>query len=619
MFTSWWSRGSGAPAPDDATLAGPLQVMGSPVHVTGSADFRVAWTAPTGERRVGVSRDAASGTTVVAWARIDNLDEVRAALGNDRAPSSNAHVSEWLLAAYLAWGEDAPSRLIGDYSVVVHDPGRSALWAWRDTIGVRPLFQATAGDGYALSTSVAALVALPGVDTNLNEAWAVHHSLGLTMHHGSTPYSAIRRVTPGHWLRIDPEGTEVREYQKFDPTSPWREHIDPVWVTAMRDAFQTAVNDRLPTVGAVAVETTAGLDSSGITGMLAAGSAGAAERLRLFGVATFSDPAELLTATARMHQISTIEVDPAWEADELRTATERISAALGYRHTHGMVTSMIPTYRMAAGLGADTLYSGHGGDQCVSLPASKAILEWADRGDLWGATRQVVTRGWKAPVRVARQLRTWARTTDDQPPDVRSLWLETGIRPDALEAADAVDLLAQAYESWWARSVNAEIIDPSGRLLDEVRGYWSRRAEECSVAAALYGVEYVWPLLDARLIQQYLRTPTVEKYHGGWSRYLFRRVIDPLVPAAVTWRPSKVPGGAPAPADGGRGRRQDTLPLRIGQCHPLIARVLDPDVLACGEIGSMGSMTRMSRWRMREADEWLRQHHGDTGATVSAV
>ena len=42
----------------------------------------------------------------------------------------------------------------------------------------------------------------------------------------------------------------------------------------------------------------------------------------------------------------------------------------------------------------------------------------------------------------------------------------------------------------------------------------ARRLETCTQVAATYGVEYQWPLLDARLIQCYLSTPSIEKTEG---------------------------------------------------------------------------------------------------------
>lgn len=618
MFTAWWSRGTGAPAPLDSSLTAPLDVMGTHVQVGGNGEFRYAWTAPTGDDRVGVAVDSETGTVALAWARVDNKSDLRAGLGRESSPGGKAHVCEWLLAAYLKWGDSAPARLVGDFSVVIYDPLRPGLLVWRDAIGVRPLFYAEAADTFAVSTSIAGLLALPRVDSQLNPSWVVHHTLGITTHHHSTPYAHVRRLQPGRWLRVDADTTQTSEYHQFDPSSPWSGQTNEEWVAAFRWQLERAVADRLPPDGPVAAEMTAGLDSSSIIGMLASPeSTATAESVHTFGIVTYSDPEDLITATADLHGVDGITITPRWTAEERANGVERITAALGYRNTHGMVTSMIPTYRLSASAGARTLFSGHGGDQAVSNPAQKALLEWVDRGDWWGAVHQFAAPSWKAPVRVLRQLRTLEADLQETPETLRSLWLSTALTQQAMRQAAVPEILESDFAGAWARTVNGEVVEPSGRLLDGVRGYWSRRAEECSVAAALAGVEYVWPLLDVRLIQQYLSTPTVEKFHGGRSRYLFRRAVTPFVPAEVAWRPTKAPGRRPQEVR--RAQNIEGLPLKWGEAHPVVAQVIDPAVLACGEVGPVGTYSRMSRWRLREANEWLHRHHGETGAGASAV
>ena len=70
--------------------------------------------------------------------------------------------------------------------------------------------------------------------------------------------------------------------------------------------------------------------------------------------------------------------------------------------------------------------------------------------------------------------------------------------------------------------------------------YVSTRLENCTLMADSFGVEYRWPLLDTRLVQQYLSTPSIEKVGpGGIGRYLHRRAIEGVVPKRVAWKPSK--------------------------------------------------------------------------------
>ena len=77
-------------------------------------------------------------------------------------------------------------------------------------------------------------------------------------------------------------------------------------------------------------------------------------------------------------------------------------------------------------------------------------------------------------------------------------------------------------------------------ILQHRLGPWiARRLETCTLVAATYGVEYEWPLLDARLVQQYLSTPSIEKADRMGARYLHRRAVEGVVPAKVAWKAGK--------------------------------------------------------------------------------
>ncbi len=84
----------------------------------------------------------------------------------------------------------------------------------------------------------------------------------------------------------------------------------------------------------------------------------------------------------------------------------------------------------------------------------------------------------------------------------------------------------------------------------------SIRTETGSLLTTARGVEYRWPLLDYRLIQHFLATPTEEKYRRGMGRYLHRRAVSKLVPRK-RWRGSQARtwGQCSAPAAVNRERR----------------------------------------------------------------
>jgi asparagine synthase (glutamine-hydrolysing) len=60
--------------------------------------------------------------------------------------------------------------------------------------------------------------------------------------------------------------------------------------------------------------------------------------------------------------------------------------------------------------------------------------------------------------------------------------------------------------------------------------------------AQSHRVEYRWPLYDRQLMQCYLRTPAIEKWHKSMGRYLHRRAIADSIPDSIVWQQRKEMG-----------------------------------------------------------------------------
>ncbi len=95
-----------------------------------------------------------------------------------------------------------------------------------------------------------------------------------------------------------------------------------------------------------------------------------------------------------------------------------------------------------------------------------------------------------------------------------------------LEAANAA---AASYDEGMRSTSQLAI-----KLLDTP--YVSTRLENCSLEAAGFGIDYVWPMLDQRLVQQWLSTPAIWKIgDGGLPRYLHRSAIAGVSTDKVAW------------------------------------------------------------------------------------
>jgi asparagine synthase (glutamine-hydrolysing) len=257
----------------------------------------------------------------------------------------------------------------------------------------------------------------------------------------------------------------------------------------------------------------------------------------------------------------------------------RALRVVGYPDVVPNALGYIPFFEESRRRGITTLFSGFGGDQAVSAQASRLRRELLDQ-HRYVAYWSVLEGG--APRRAARTVkaafvgRRLPSCNEARLRTLRSWWSDQLLRPEVVERLDLHhEFVGRARRNAPLRRVNDLVL----ARLQQVP-YTSRQLEHCTLIAASYGVQYRWPLLDARLVQQYLSTPSIEKMGpGGLGRYLHRRAVDGLVPDCITWRRGK-DVGPPLPhrqvwAREDLARTLETARRIEPKLHPAIADVVD--------------------------------------------
>jgi asparagine synthase (glutamine-hydrolysing) len=127
--------------------------------------------------------------------------------------------------AYARWGEAVVGRLRGIFALTITDDARDLVLCARDPLGIRPLFYAEVGQTLLLSPSVETLLRHPGVSTELNRASLVARLTKRWPAMDETYFRHVRRVLPGHVLRV--RGADRRVSRYWNPVP-----VDgpPAWI-----------------------------------------------------------------------------------------------------------------------------------------------------------------------------------------------------------------------------------------------------------------------------------------------------------------------------------------------------------------------------------------------------
>ncbi|WP_321276761.1 N-acetylglutaminylglutamine amidotransferase [Thiomicrorhabdus indica] len=188
--------------------------------------------------------------------------------------------TEVILKAYRQWGMECVNRFEGMFAIAIWDDHHQQLLLVRDRIGIKPLYYALVDGGIRFASNTQALLATDGIDTEIDPV-GLHFQLTL---HAVIPaphtiLKGIRKLEPGHWMIINPDGQVFKKrYWHLEAKRPAGDvfkgkavpQTESEWVDAIHDSLKQAVHKRLTASDVpVGVLLSGGLDSSLLVAMLA--------------------------------------------------------------------------------------------------------------------------------------------------------------------------------------------------------------------------------------------------------------------------------------------------------------------------------------------------------------
>lgn len=147
---------------------------------------------------------------LVCNGEIYNYRELRAELQAKGYAFKTGSDCEVLLHLYDAEGDEFVHRLNGMFAFALWDARRSRLLVGRDRLGIKPLYLLQGRGFLAFSTEAKALLALPGVSAQLNQAAITNY---LALGYVAAPdciFEGMRKLPPASLLAL--EGQHMRQW-----------------------------------------------------------------------------------------------------------------------------------------------------------------------------------------------------------------------------------------------------------------------------------------------------------------------------------------------------------------------------------------------------------------------
>lgn len=484
--------------------------------------------------------DPDDGIAVAADARIDNAEDLRRTLGLPHHAPCEAIIA----AAYRRWGDECAVHLLGDFAFILWDQRAERLLCARDAFGVRPLYYYLADRLFAAASTIGAVIALPAVGPELDEAAMADFVAGIVTSTTTTHYAQVRRLPPAHILVAERGGVRTSRYWRAEdaPDVSASEVVD-----RFRDIFLDSVRSRGAGGSGGGVMLSGGLDSSSIAAVAAREQRASKRSLPTLSL-TF-DPVSgwnegpFIDAVVAQGGLDPIFIDSR-DHDPVANLAEMLDEQegpfLGY---NASVSRQL--YHVARANGLTTLLDGHGGDEVVSHGIGR-LNELARAGRWWTMAREAAGVAAINRVPLGTVLAPYA-SHNRVVRAVRSRWTRRA-GAGGQEGSGGLDLVADDLERRTDLAGRARTVQLPRRARDSERDehlatlaspLQPYALESLDRASAAAGITVAYPFYDRRLVELCVGAPSQTKLSGGLPRLLLRDAMKEILPESVRLRRDK--------------------------------------------------------------------------------
>lgn len=547
-----------------------------------------------------------SQVQIVAWARLDNRNELLSKLNIKSNSIHNLSDSKLILLAYLRFGENCTKHLYGDFCFSIYDQRTQTLLCVRDQMGTKPFYYYIDKDVLVFSSSLSLFHVLDFVQVRPCMEWASKFLVAnMSMDFRKTAYHNIFKLPPAHQFIGSKQSVNEKRYFEFH-TDKIQLRSSQAYVEMYQSELERAIKSRIKTEHPLGSEISGGIDSSTVTAYAAKYFSKPLSDFYTFGFAHLVDEPNYILQVNQRYNIQNCYI--CCDNPYYLYNTTRALQVLGAPVEHPNATGHEIFYDMAAKNNVRTLLSGFGGDEFVTsihcdlylyeLLKSKQYLKLYN--NLLGNSLTRALRFAKLCYKTDKQ---GGKISTSMREALDSRWADVIIADDLIRAYG----IQEKYQAIGDFDHGYSSLDQF-TLEKRWAPFVTTRMENCTLMAASYGIDYRWPLLDARLIQCFLSIPSSEKYHKGIGRYLHRRAIANTVPKKITWKVSK--------SMGNRANTSERFtPTLNDDLHPELLPLLNLDKLKQQINNSSKRITMASEIQINKnihqinrLDDWLKYY-----------
>ncbi|HSC53854.1 MAG TPA: asparagine synthase (glutamine-hydrolyzing) [Phnomibacter sp.] len=477
------------------------------------------------------------GCTITYNGEIYNYIEIRQELEKKGIVFSTKTDTEVILAAYHVWGTECVQKFNGMWAFAIHDEAKQEVFFSRDRFGEKPLYYTQQNGRFIFCSEIKGLQQiLKQLRPNLLAVakFIVHEK---AEDFQTTFYDQIEKLPAAHNLHINLYTGRQRliNYYRPDENIDGKQQNERDLINTFLSLFRHSVSIRLRSDVPVGTCLSGGIDSSAI-----ASAASPLFRLKnndVFSAVTAcsidptNDDRNYASAVAEKLGLNWIPILP-----EMGEFQQAIQHAILVQEEPVVSSSTIMQYfvmKAAKEAGLKVMLDGQGADELLLgyLPHIAWIIETLPVSERFNAAMQACRNN---AMSMGRFLSVYFYHTNLQMKNARQMrrWnhLDEGLKNQLREAH-----ISENEKNTLHSKQTAELTHGSLPML-------LRYADKNAMA---FSIETRLPFLDPALVEFIMNLPVHILLKDGWSKYLLRKAMQPLLPDQVVWRRKKIGFEAP--------------------------------------------------------------------------
>ncbi len=495
--------------------------------------------------------------------------------------------TETILHAYREYGTACVEHFRGMFSFALWDKNAEVLFCARDRLGIKPFYYFWDGQLFLFASEIKALLEHPAVSASFEGAALPEYLASGYLTGERTMFQNIRKLMPGHWLRLDlkREKPELQIVQYWDVPRPGQseDRSDEEWIQECRQRLEEAVETRLMADVPLGMFLSGGVDSSAIAALIKKKTSSPVKTFSVgYTEAEFSElsyAAEVARTIGTDHHETVVGMEDffralpelIWHEDEPIAWPSSVSLYFVSKLAAQQVKVVL------TGEGADELFAGYArySWQLLNEKAMRTYRMVPPFVRKWVRGRVADSALLSASLR-----RKLGHTIIGREESLESVYLDNFYA--AFSAEQQKDLLGYA---------------PSG-IYGEYPRYWSSRPESSSLQRMLYAdqktylvellmkqdqmsmacsIESRVPFLDHHFVEFAARVPDRMKIRGKTQKYILKKAVEGLIPNEILYRKKM---GFPTPLSAWfRDPKAEPFWESLRACDGFIASYLDLDAV----------------------------------------